>query len=128
MESEAFVNLGFREVSVSGKKPPIEKIWEAVGAVDLPPVLNPLVNQEGNDPDKSKNGCWIDDLYFPPIPHFSRSAISAALPDFDVALTAERWHAGTLERRSAYVICSQRFRTWILARKYRCTFVPVVIE
>lgn len=128
MESEAFTNLNFREVSVTGKKPPVEDIWEVVGAVDLPPVGNPLVDQDGNDPDRSKSGCWIDDLYFPPVPLFLRSAVVTALPDFDIALTSERWHAGPFERRSAYAICSQRFRSWVLARKYHCRFVPVTLE
>ena len=127
LESEAFTNLDFKEVSTTGQKPPIEELWEVVGKIDLPHVGNPTVNQDGNDPDRSKSGCWIDDLYFPPVPRFRRSVVFESLAVFDFALTSERWHAGPFERRSAYAICSQRFRSWIRTKKYRCRFIPVIL-
>lgn len=128
MEVEAFTNIEFREVLVTGKKPPVEKIWEVGGMVSLPPVCNPMVNEDVNEPDRSRKGCFIDDLYFPPVLHFRRSLVVDCLPQFDLALTHERWFGGVFERRSPFVVVSQRFRNWVTAYKCKCSFVPVIMD
>ena len=133
IEEQGFRNLRFEEVVVNGKKPPHEPIWMLMGSTPMPPVLNKLVNGEGNPPDsptkgKFTQGCWVDDLYFPPVYHYRRREVEATLGEFDVASTTERWHSGEYRRRTHHLICSQRFRRWCEARKWKMNWVPVELE
>ncbi|MBK1791599.1 hypothetical protein [Persicirhabdus sediminis] len=128
MEAEGFKNLSFTEVDVKGKLPPKEPLWEIGGEQALPKVLNPLVNEEGKTPDHSVNGCWVDDIFFPPLLEFNESEVVARLGEFDVASTSERWCSGTFEKRSPFLICSQRFRQWCTSRKYKMNYFPVSLK
>jgi hypothetical protein len=133
IEAAGFRNLHFEEVIVTGKKPPVEPIWMLLGERAMPPVLNRLVNGEGKPPDSPvarpiKQGCWVDDLYFPPILRYRRREVEAAFGDFDISHTAERWRSGEYQYRSHNLICSQRFRRWCEERKWKLTWVPVELE
>jgi hypothetical protein len=125
MLAESFKNIALKTVRVSGKNPPKELLWEVWSEKSLPSVLNPLVNEHGEEPDESAHGCWVNDLYFPPVLKFNKAQVEAELGEFDVAITKERWHGGVWQRRSPYVIVSRRFREWCLMNKFKMTWVPV---
>jgi hypothetical protein len=123
--NQDFQNLVLKPVRVKGKLPPKELLWEVWSEKSLPSVLNPLVNELGEEPDESAHGCWVNDLYFPPVLKFNKAQVEAELGEFDVAITKERWHGGVWQRRSPYVIVSRRFREWCLMNKFKMTWVPV---
>jgi hypothetical protein len=128
LEKESFVNIEFKPVLVSGKKPPKEPLWELSGKKQLPPVANRLVNDQGEEPDESARGCWVDDLFFPTILTYTSKTLADVVESFDVAVTAERWHSGIIARRSPFLICSRRFRAWCQNRGLKLNWVPVQVK
>lgn len=128
LEKEGFANIEFKPVSVSGKKPPKEPLWELSGKEQLPPVANRLVNDQGEEPDASARGCWVDDLFFPPILTYTSKTLADVVESFDVAVTAEKWHSGIIARRSPFLICSKRFRSWCQDRGLKLDWVPVEVK
>lgn len=125
MIAESFTNLLFKPVRVAGKTPPKELLWEVWSEKTLPPVLNPLANERGEKPDVGKGGCWVNDLYFPPVLKYNKLEVENELGEFDIAITNERWHWGVWQRRSPYIIVSRRFREWCIINKFKMTWVPV---
>jgi hypothetical protein len=125
IEKEGFVNVEFKPVNVSGKKPPKEPLWEISGHTHLPPVTNKLVNDRGEKPDDSARGCWVDDLFFPPLLTYNQNSLAKAVGGFDVGVTTEKWHSGIIARRSPFLICSKRFRLWCQDRGLKLDWVPV---
>lgn len=123
--NQDFQNLVLKPVRVKGKLPPKELLWEVWSEKSLPSVLNPLVNELGEEPDESAHGCWVNDLYFPPVLKFNKAEVEAELGEFDVAITKERWYGGVWQRRSPYIIVSRRFREWCVKNKFKMIWVPV---
>ena len=128
IQKEGFLNIGFRNVKVSGKKPPKEPLWEIYGQSSLPAVTNKLVNDQGENSDDSARGCWIDDLFFPPILEYNEESLANEVGAFDVASTVEKWHSGVIARRAPFLICSKRFRLWCQDHGFKLDWVPVVSD
>lgn len=128
IEAENFLNARFVPVEVTGKKPAVEYLWEIRGERTLPPLQNVLVNDQGKEPDDSARGCWVDDLFFPPILKYSLEILKEIIGEFDIADTNERWHSGILARRSPFLICSNRFRLWCQSHALKFDWAPVRLK
>ncbi len=135
MEAEGFANLCFDPVEVSGNKPLEEPLWRILGQRPLLPVLNELVNDKGNPvtPGKSSDdsmhnggeetqgqdgqGCWVNDLFFPPLLRYRRQELESVMGPFDLAHTNETWFSGPANSRPPMVVCSRKFRDWCSRQK-----------
>ena len=128
IENQNFLNVEFKPVTVIGKKPPKEPLWELVGKMSLPPIANKLVNDQGATPDESARGCWVEDLFYPPILTYKSDDLAQTIESFDIAHTAEKWHSGIIVRRSPFLICSKRFKVWCEDRKLKFDWIPVHVK
>lgn len=145
LDKAAFVGLQFRPVEIAdpassqaeAEGPPLsEALWQLWSEREMPAVLNPVVNVNGypNLAD-GRNGCVIDDLYYPWLFRFPRAEVRDVEP-FDVAFTRERFGPKTAANNPGapdklldpQLIVSRRFRTWCVKRGLKLVFYPVVLE
>ena len=100
--------LDFTVVKLEDGKP--SGLWQMRSPVFLPPIAMPLVDAWGLPltGDLSR-GCGLNDgNYWPKILRYTTASV-ASLPDFDVAMSAERFGPGS-HNMHRYCIVSQRFR------------------
>ena len=129
LEAQKFKKLSFLPVAVDGKIPPKEALWQIYSEVILPPVAQPIVDQNGLSfvrPDLH-DGCFIDDFYVPQILKYKKSEVIKA-GVFDVAMTCEKWGPGPERVRYPYLVCSRKFRDWCLSQNLKLDWVPLEME
>ena len=100
-------SVEFRSVRLEGGAP--SGLWQLHSPVEMPPLAMTLLDSREQPfaGDQSK-GCMIDDgYYFPDVLRYRTNDV-AALPDFDLAFTKERF--GFPKHAHPKIIVSQRFR------------------
>lgn len=138
LAASKFAGLSFREVLVRGGKATKPCLWELWSDRWMPPLLNRIIDKDGNDYAASaRRGSFIDDFYWPAMLRFSCSAVRLLEP-FDVALTQESFgdapgpyldpKCNWKNLHDPYLIVSRRFREWCEERELDLHWTPVFLE
>jgi hypothetical protein len=126
MEAEGFVGLEFKPVTVVGKSPPVEPVWEIWTQLKMPPMKNRLVNPDGTEHMPGTPGPHgLDDPFIPHLYRFDAKGIEA-LGNADAVFTQEIF--GWNKRPEPQLFFSQRLRRWCDAKKLHADFTPIALE
>lgn len=127
LEAEGFVGLAFEEMPQKPVSKPHELIFRLVSTLALPPVLNPLYNEDGDlcRGDFSR-GCVPDNSIVSGLPIYYDEVDIRAMEPFDCAWTAEAF--GGVHWRNRSFVVSKRFLEYCRNRGWNCDFVPVILR
>ena len=127
LEAERFVGLTFDEMPQKPVSKPYEPIFRLVSSLTLPPVLNPLYNEDGElcHGDFSR-GCVPDNSIISGLPFYYGQAAIRAMEPFDCAWSAEAF--GGIHWRNRSFVVSKRFLEYCWSRGWHCDFVPVILR
>lgn len=127
LEAEGFVGLDFEEMPQKPVSKPYEPIFRPISTVTLPPVLNPLYNEDGElcQGDFSR-GCVRDNSIVSGLPLYYDETAVRAMEPFDCAWSAEAF--GGVHWRNRALIVSKRFLEYCWGRGWNCDFVPAILR
>ena len=131
METEGFLGLAFKPVRYSGKSHPAPErtLWQLFSSIQMPPVLNPLMDANNMPFAEQSTSCLVAELFAPPVLRFDAKEMERLGP-FDMAITSEHFNRiSSPDVGVPWLVVSQRLKRWLEGKKLPgIAFTPIAIE